>query len=206
MGGGIEGRPADDLVTRHAIRNEERRLHILFVEDVPINRRIVQRILEKQGHRVTTAKNGRVAIERWEKKPFDLVFMDIQMPEMDGYTATAAIRARERETGRHVPIAAMTAYAMQGDGDKCLAAGMDAYLTKPVNANEILMTIRRLAGRKESVREAAEAAPEAARTAQRPLDGDGSWHSGAVTGRSWRRSWGASSRRSPLTGPRSRLR
>ena len=122
------------------------RLTILLVEDVEVNRKVALRMLEKQGHRVILAENGREALMLWEQEPVDLILMDIQMPEMDGFEATAAIRAKEAGTGRHTPISAMTAYAMKGDAEKCIAAGMDAYISKPVRSEELLKTIAALAG------------------------------------------------------------
>jgi len=94
-------------------------------------------MLEKWGHRVTVACNGRQAIAMFPKEPFDLVLMDVQMPEMDGTEATVAIRQRERGTEKHQPIIALTAHAMKGDQEKCLAAGMDGYLTKPIRPEEL---------------------------------------------------------------------
>ena len=123
------------------------------MEDVEINQKVATKILEKQGHQVVVANNGREGVELWERETFDIVFMDIQMPEMDGYQATAAIRAREQESGRHTPISAMTAYAMKGDAEKCLAAGMDAFISKPIKAEELLMTIEKLVGSNDPCRE-----------------------------------------------------
>jgi signal transduction histidine kinase/DNA-binding response OmpR family regulator len=134
-----------DLVTRSPGAETGRPLTILVAEDVEVNRKVVSKILERQGHRVVLARNGQEAVERWESTPVDLVLMDIQMPVMDGYQATAAIRAKEAPTGRHTPISAMTAYAMSGDAEKCLAAGMDAYVSKPIKAEQLLATIRQLA-------------------------------------------------------------
>ena len=94
------------------------------------------------GHRVTIANNGREAVAAAETKAFDLVFMDVQMPEMDGLEATAAIRRREQQTERHVPIIAMTAHAMKGDREKCLEAGASDYLAKPVNTEQLLSSLR----------------------------------------------------------------
>ena len=107
-------------------------LEILLVEDNPVNQKVAQRLLEKAGHSVTIAGNGREALAWLVSQPFDLVLMDVQMPEMDGLEATTAIRQRERETGQHLPIVALTAHAMKGDRERCLEAGMDAYVTKPV--------------------------------------------------------------------------
>jgi CheY-like chemotaxis protein len=135
------------------VNDHRRRLTILLVEDVVINQKVATKILEKQGHRVVIANNGREGVELWEREVFDIVFMDIQMPEMDGYQATAAIRARERNSRRHTPISAMTAYAMKGDAEKCLAAGMDAYISKPIKAEELLIIMEKLVGDGEPDRE-----------------------------------------------------
>jgi signal transduction histidine kinase/ActR/RegA family two-component response regulator len=113
-------------------------LRILLVEDNAVNQRVAQRILEKAGHFVVIAENGRAALSRLEQRPFDLILMDVQMPEMDGIEATAHIRAQEKRTGVHMPIIAMTAHAMEGDRERCLQAGMDGYLSKPVAASALL--------------------------------------------------------------------
>ncbi len=114
---------------------------ILLAEDNAVNQRLAVRILEKQGHVVVVADNGKQALEALEREPFDLVLMDVQMPQMGGFEATAAIRQRERATGRHLPIVAMTAHAMKGDRERCLEAGMDAYVSKPIDARLLLRTI-----------------------------------------------------------------
>jgi CheY-like chemotaxis protein len=95
------------------------------------------RLLEKRGHRVTVAANGREAVAAVRREPFDLVLMDVQMPEMDGFEATAAIRQAEVSTGAHLPVFAMTAHTMKGDAERCLAAGMDGHLPKPVRPAEL---------------------------------------------------------------------
>ena len=105
---------------------------MLVVEDNPVNQRVVVGLLTKHGHRVTLANNGRAALAALEKDRFDIVLMDVQMPEMDGLEATALIRERERMTGEHVCIIATTAHAMKGDRERCLESGMDAYLPKPI--------------------------------------------------------------------------
>lgn len=101
-------------------------------------------LLEKRGHTVVSAANGRAALEEIAGSSFDLVLMDVPMPEMDGYEATAAIRRREANTGRHLPVLAMTACSMKGDRERCLAAGMDGYVSKPVGAQEPFGTIERV--------------------------------------------------------------
>ncbi len=114
--------------------SENRRiLHILVAEDNPINQKLAVRVLQKQGHTSVVANNGREALELWEQQPFDAILMDVMMPEMDGMVATGEIRAREKATGKHIPIIAITANAMVGDREKCLAAGMDEYISKPVD-------------------------------------------------------------------------
>ena len=132
--------------------NERRRgISILLVEDNPVNQMVALRLLEKQKHRVLVAGNGREALRAMEKtayQGFEVVLMDVQMPEMDGLQATAAIREKERElgTGFHVPIVAMTAHAMKGDKELCLAAGMDAYLSKPIRTQELFEVLEDLVG------------------------------------------------------------
>jgi len=110
-----------------------RALAILVVEDNPFNQKMAALFLEKQGHSVFTAQTGREALRILEGDVFDIVFMDVQMPEMDGIDATKAIREREKETGEHIPIVAMTAHAMSGDREICLTAGMDDYISKPID-------------------------------------------------------------------------
>jgi len=115
-----------------------RGLSILLAEDNPVNQKLVVRVLEKRGHRVTVAGNGADAVAALERGWFDAVLMDVQMPGMDGYEATAAIRLKETGTNHRIPIIAMTASAMKGDQEKCLEAGMDAYLSKPVHGDELI--------------------------------------------------------------------
>jgi CheY-like chemotaxis protein len=107
-------------------------LRILLAEDNKINQFVARRLLEKHGHTVTVAGNGYEAVSLLDREAFDLVLMDVQMPEMDGFEATAAIRVKENGTGRHIPIIAMTAHAMKGDEERCLQAGMDSYVPKPI--------------------------------------------------------------------------
>ena len=118
-----------------------RLLRVLVVEDNAVNHRLATALLARMGHDATVAENGLAAINAIAEENFDLVLMDVQMPEMDGFEATAAIRASETNTGHHLPVIAMTAHAMQGDREKCLAAGMDAYISKPVSRKELEQTI-----------------------------------------------------------------
>src|SRR5262249_28568524 len=99
---------------------------------------------EKQGCLVTVAGDGRAALRALEQDSFDIVLMDVQMPEMDGFEATAAIREREKQTGGHIPIIAMTAHALKGDEERCLAAGMDRYIAKPIRPTRLFNTMERL--------------------------------------------------------------
>jgi CheY-like chemotaxis protein len=117
-------------------------LRILLAEDNRINQRVAVRMLEKDGHQITIAEDGKKALLAVEQNTFDLVFMDVQMPEMDGFETTAAIRAREQATGRHLPIIAMTARAIKGDRERCLAAGMDDYVSKPVTLAELRRVLK----------------------------------------------------------------
>ncbi len=111
---------------------------ILLAEDNAVNQRLGRRILENGGHTVVVAANGVEALAALRRQTFDLVFMDVQMPEMDGLEATAAIRRDEAGSSRRIPIVALTAHAMAGDRERCLAAGMDGYLSKPIRARELL--------------------------------------------------------------------
>ncbi len=133
-----------------------RRLRILLAEDNVINQRLILRLLEKQGHGVIVADNGLQALEAHNRESFDVILMDVQMPGRDGMETTRAIRERERRSGVHTPIIAVTAHALKEDRERCLAAGMDEYLSKPVRARVLLETIGRLAG---EARPAAPATP-----------------------------------------------
>jgi CheY-like chemotaxis protein len=127
-----------------AARTAGRRLRVLIAEDNEVNQRVAVGMLERIGHRAVVVANGRQALAALAREGFDLVLMDVQMPELDGFEATIAIRERERGTPRRVPIVALTAHAMKGDDDRCLAAGMDGYLAKPLQAAELVATIARL--------------------------------------------------------------
>ena len=131
--------PAESLPTASGLRSSIPR-HILLVEDNPVNRKVMVNLLNKFGHMVEEAENGRIAMEKTAQKNYDLILMDIQMPEMDGYEATLRIRSREG-AAKHTPIIAMTARALAGDVERCLASGMDAYLSKPIKPRELFNAI-----------------------------------------------------------------
>jgi len=138
--GANEHPAAIPLITRYSLndaRDPDSGLRVLLIEDNPVNQRLASRMIEKRGHRVKVAGNGREALETLANAAFDLVFMDLQMPDMDGYEATAAIREKEHGTRSHLPVIALTAHAMKGDREKCLNAGMDGYLTKPIKPREL---------------------------------------------------------------------
>lgn len=119
-------------------------LHILIADDHPSNRALAEKILEKRGHRSTHAATGKEVLAKLDSEKFDLILMDVQMPELDGFQTTAAIRNRKETAGMHMPIVALTAHAMKGDREKCLAAGMDAYLSKPLRARELISLVEKL--------------------------------------------------------------
>ena len=118
-------------------------LRVLVVEDNIVNQRVATRLLEKRGHSVLVASNGVEAVDLWREGEFDVVLMDVQMPRMSGYEATAAIRELERQNGRSTPIVAVTAHAVSGDRERCLECGMDDYVTKPIRLEELTAAIRR---------------------------------------------------------------
>jgi signal transduction histidine kinase/DNA-binding response OmpR family regulator len=134
----------EPLVTRHTLREEKHRIRILVAEDNAINQTLAVRLLEKRGYSATVAPDGQAAVEAFQTGGFELVLMDIQMPGMDGFEATAAIREREKLTGGHIPIVAMTAHALVGDQERCLASGMDGYVSKPIRTSELFATIERM--------------------------------------------------------------
>jgi len=156
--GAREQKGAIPLITRYSLhdaREPAASLRILLAEDNAVNQRLASRLLEKRGHSVVVAGNGREALEALEKHHFDLVFMDVQMPVMDGFEATAAIRKKEGG-GVHLPIVALTAHAMKGDREKCLAGGMDEYLTKPIRPQELDEVLRGYLTRRAKTSEAQE--------------------------------------------------
>jgi signal transduction histidine kinase/CheY-like chemotaxis protein len=125
------------LVTRHSLREARKKLKILLAEDNLVNQRLAVRLLERLGHSVVMANNGREAVAIFDQDTFDVVLMDVQMPELDGLEATGIIRQHEKLTGVHTPIYALTAHAMKGDRERCLEAGMDGYLSKPIQSQEL---------------------------------------------------------------------
>ncbi len=138
------------LVTRHTIREAKRRFHILLAEDNPINQKFATRLLEKIGHLVSIAQKGTEVLEMLETESFHLILMDVQMPDMDGLETTRLIRDKEKASGDHIPIIAMTAHAMKGDRERCLEAGMDGYVAKPINSEELFMAIEDLMERRKA--------------------------------------------------------
>ena len=149
-------------------RKPLRPLRVLLVEDSLVNQKLVEALLEREGHGVVVANDGQEAVAAFRTEPFDLVLMDVQMPQMDGLEATATIRQAEKPKGTHVPIIAMTAHAMQGDRERCLEAGMDEYLAKPIRVRRLFDTIAGVVGESAAARAAAPAAPSTA-----PAAGDG---------------------------------
>jgi signal transduction histidine kinase/CheY-like chemotaxis protein/ligand-binding sensor domain-containing protein len=138
LGGRSAPSGAESPVTRPSLREDLRSLRVLVAEDNAVNQKVVGRLLEKHGHTVALASTGLEAIGALENRDFDLVLMDVQMPEVDGLEATRRIRAQEGATGKHRTIVAMTAHAMKGDRERCLSAGMDSYISKPLNSAELL--------------------------------------------------------------------
>ncbi len=133
--------PRKSLITRHSIRESKRCLNILLAEDNLVNQKVAKKILEKMGHVVTIADNGRKAVDALAQENFDLILMDVSMPELTGLEATGIIRNQEKKTGDHIPIIAMTAHAIEGDREKCIDAGMDGYLSKPIKVDQLSQAI-----------------------------------------------------------------
>ncbi len=176
------------LVTRHALRERRQRLRILVVEDNPVNQRLAARLVERQGHEAVVVETGRAALEALERERFDLVLMDLQMPDMDGLAAVGAIRDREARraagswtpppgssfaAGGRLPVVAVTAHAMPGDEARARAAGMDDYVTKPIQPAALAATIDGHVDREPlPAREAAGPAPVDLEVARRLAAGD----------------------------------
>jgi PAS domain S-box-containing protein len=133
--------PPAPVVASRVPQETYRPLRVLLAEDNIVNQRLVARLMEKRGHTVVVVSTGRAALAALAEEPFDLVLMDVQMPDMDGLEATTAIRRWEQETSIHVPIIAMTAHALQGDAERCLAAGMDGYISKPMKPEDLYVAI-----------------------------------------------------------------
>jgi signal transduction histidine kinase/DNA-binding response OmpR family regulator len=143
-------RPSDgNQTSKAALPPPHSQLNILLAEDNAVNRRLAVSILEERGHRVTTAVNGKEAVDLSERKTFDIILMDVQMPIMDGFQATAAIR--EREGSSHIPIIALTAHAMNGYREQCLAAGMTDYISKPIRAPQLIATVEGFSGKSQKI-------------------------------------------------------
>ncbi len=133
--------PKEELLATAAEPKQVQSLQILLVEDSLVNQKLAVALLEGQGHKITVVNNGREAIAALQAEKFDMVLMDVQMPEMDGLEATEKIRAMEQHTGTHIPIVAMTAHSLMGDRERCLAAGMDGYIAKPIHVAELFNVI-----------------------------------------------------------------
>jgi CheY-like chemotaxis protein len=147
LGHPVEGTPAP-TPQNYVVKEAATRRFILLVEDNPVNQKVAATKLEKRGHRVVVASNGKEALEVLNEENFDIVLMDVQMPEMDGFEATERIRQKEKEEGSgHIPIVALTAQAMKGDREKCLAAGMDDYVSKPIRDKDLFSAIENLTDR-----------------------------------------------------------
>jgi PAS domain S-box-containing protein len=141
---GREGHPSPARAEERAVAC--RRLHLLVAEDNSVNQKLMRCLLQKGGHTLVLAATGKEAVAAWRREKFDAILMDVMMPEMDGLEATALVRAAEAGNGRHVPIIAMTAHAMAGDRERCLQAGMDGYLAKPLDAQLLSRTLADIAG------------------------------------------------------------
>jgi len=159
-------------VTRYTVLEQRERLNILVAEDVEVNQILIQTVLARQGHTTTLANNGAEAVEAWRRRggDFDLILMDVQMPVLDGLQATAQIRALERESGGHLPIVAMTAYAMSEDREMCRFAGMDDYISKPFKVAEVVEMLARMVPGRAGARPRGAAPPPAQRQPDAPAE------------------------------------
>ncbi|MCK5241737.1 response regulator [bacterium] len=154
------------MITKHVLKEKQRQLNILVVEDNSINRQLMIALLSKRGDAISEAEDGEQALQKLQEYSFDIVLMDVQMPHMDGLEATAEIRKQEAGTGRHVPIIAMTAHALQGDRERCLASGMDDYISKPINRHKLFELLDRLT---EHIRQAKNESKELSHAVIEPL-------------------------------------
>jgi PAS domain S-box-containing protein len=164
--GKSRGKERATVITRHTLREDRRKLQILLAEDNVVNQQLAVRLLEKRGHIVTVASNGNEALALLKRSRFDLVLMDVQMPKMNGFQATAAIRKEEESTGKHLPVIAMTAHAMKGDRERCLDAGMDGYIAKPIHFEDLADALENLGQSPEVPKVAATVTPRQ----QEPMD------------------------------------
>jgi CheY-like chemotaxis protein len=138
--------PQREEVTHHAVSSKltekvDRPRHVLLAEDNPVNQELAVELLQMRGHSVRIAGNGIEVLSALDRESFDVILMDVQMPDMDGFQATAAIRSREKHSGEHIPIIAITGYAMKGDRQRCLDAGMDGYICKPIRSKELFEVV-----------------------------------------------------------------
>jgi PAS domain S-box-containing protein len=147
----VEGLESTEMITRHWLRERRRSFRVLLAEDSPINQKLAVRLLARRGHDVTVVDDGRKAVSAFRDGEFDIILMDIQMPELDGFGATTEVRALEAGSSQHIPIVALTAHAMAGDEARCLAAGMDAYVSKPFRPEELFVAVEQLAGNDRAV-------------------------------------------------------
>lgn len=141
------------LITRHSVREARSRMNILLVEDNPVNQKLGLRVLEQMGHTVSLASDGVQALQMLDKAVFNIILMDVQMPQLDGYETTKVIREKEKSTGAHIPIIAMTAHAMTGAREACIAAGMDDYISKPINRKELAELLEKISIQHEEIPE-----------------------------------------------------
>ncbi|MDX2342511.1 MAG: PAS domain S-box protein [Acidimicrobiia bacterium] len=137
---------SSEMITRHWLRERRKELRVLLAEDSPINQKLAVRLLARRGHDVTVVDDGNKAVAAFRDGTFDIILMDIQMPELDGFGATAEIRKIEADVGGRIPIIALTAHAMAGDEARCIEAGMDAYVSKPFRPEELFVTVEQMAG------------------------------------------------------------
>lgn len=141
--------PVSAIVVQHPVAmshaiGEGRSLKVLLAEDQPIGRMYATRLLERMGHQVVAVEDGKQAVAAWQSSPFDLILMDVQMPVMDGIVATSEIRSNEVASGAHIPIIALTAHALTGDGSKLLELGFDGYVAKPIDVDLLIGEVGRL--------------------------------------------------------------